>query len=105
MRVRLPLNCLLVAAWLWGMSRGRSWMSIRRSVSFRGLIPHFGVVREHGPSITMIEYIPRRRKHSKDGDGQCFCLFDGLFRVREFRQTGVGTGDTLREAMAAIIRQ
>lgn len=81
-------------------------MAVRRSVSLGGMVPHFGVVREHGRRITLIEYIPRRRKSAPaDKQGQSFLLFNGLFRVREFRQTGIGTGDTLREAMSAIVRK
>lgn len=104
--MRLPLNCLLVAAWLWGMSRARSWLAVKRSVSLWGLVPHFSVVRDHGRRLTVIEYIPRRRKHAfSDRMGQSFMLFDGLYRVREYRMVGMGTGDTLRDALSSVVRK
>lgn len=102
--MRLPLNCLIVALWLWGITHAKSWLTVRRSISFRGMIPHFGVVKEKDGYLTFIEYIPRQRKSALSSSvGQSFVLFDGMYKVRKFKQIGVGAGDTLKEAMRAVV--
>lgn len=98
--MRPRLNCLLVALWLWVGSRGRAWLWLRRSESLRGLIPHLGIVRERGRELVVIDYIPRIRKSRLAGPGASIALFDGLYRVRRYKLTSIGTGDTLREAAA-----
>lgn len=102
-RAHLLLNCLIVAAWLFVASHGRNSIWVKRSEGKRGRIPHMGVMRERGRELTVVDYIPRKRKSSMFDRGQCFVLFDGLFRVRRYRLMGVGTGDTLSEAYRAVV--
>lgn len=99
MKSRAWLNCMLVALALWLASRGRSGLWVRRSEGKQGRIPHTGIMRERGRALTVVDYIPRRRKTGIKDSGDCFVLFDGLFRVRRYVEVGIGTGDTLREAV------
>lgn len=100
--MRPRLNCLLVAAWLWIRSRGRSAIWMRRSEGKRGRIPHLGIFRERGRELIVVDYIPRRRKSSLADAGQSPLVFDGLYRVRRYTLTAVGTADTLRAAAESL---
>lgn len=60
--MRRRLNCWLVAMYLWAMSRARGYAWVRRSKSFRGLIPHFGYAEEAAGHLIVIEYVPPEGK-------------------------------------------
>lgn len=56
--MRPKLNCWFVAMYLWLASRARGYAWVRRSKSFRGLIPHFGYAEEMAGHLIVIEYVP-----------------------------------------------
>lgn len=82
--MRPLLNCWVVSLWLWWQSRGRALIWMRRSLHFRGWIPHSGTVHHGGwRRISMVEYIPYHSKvWSKDN---IVVLFSGRYRVWEMR--------------------
>jgi len=94
----VKLNCLIVAAGLWLRARGRAWFCVRRSVSLAGLVPHCGYIEDQGRHLTLIEYIPRKRKGSGPGADTAL-LFHGRFRVRRFVEVSRVEADTLQEAV------
>jgi len=96
------LNCLIVAMRLWFSSRGRSIFGVRRSESLGGLIPHALVIRERGVWLTVIDYVPRKRKASFFGRGDFVLWFRGRYRVRRYRLVGKGTGDCFRSAICQL---
>lgn len=100
-RSRIRLNCAIVAGWLWLNSRGRNALWIRRSEGKRGRIPHVGIMRRRGRSLTLVDYIPRVRKCGPLDEGQSFMLFDGTYQVQRWELVAVGTGDTIGEAFRA----
>lgn len=69
------------------------------------MVPHLGIARERDRELTVVDYIPRRRKSRLFDRGDSALVFDGLYRVRRYRLAEVGTGDTLREAVAACSRR
>lgn len=96
--MRPLLNCWIVAAWLWLLSRGRALMWMRRSLHFKGWIPHSGTIHHAGwRRMRMVEYIPRHsRLWSRDN---MLILFRGRYRVWELRVVRVRsfrTADALR---------
>lgn len=96
------LNCWLVAMRLWLSSRGYSVIGIQRSVSLGGMIPHFLVIRECGPWLTVIDYVPRQRKTSFFGRGDFALLFNGQYRVRRYRLVANGAGDCTKSAIRSL---
>lgn len=101
----MKLNCAVVALALWYRASFRSGIVIKRSEGLYGLIPHFLHLRErkapkdrHGSTIVLVDYIPRRRKSGCADPGDSFVLFDGIYRVRIYRQVAVSTGDSLFSA-------
>ena len=102
-RVRYLTNCLFVAAAIWFSTRGRSWVAKRRSLYFRGLIPHFSVFIGKGDSIYQVEYVPP----VEDGDVgvNYVALFDGYFQVKVWQKTGSGRSKTLLGAWRTAKRQ
>lgn len=82
--MRPLLNCWIVAIWLWVASRGRALIWMRRSLHFRGLIPHSGTIQHAGwRRLYLTEYIPFKAKlWTRDN---LVLLFAGRYRVWEFR--------------------
>lgn len=104
MKKRNRLNCWLVAMRLWFGSRGRSIFGVRRSEGLGGLVPHALVIRERGALLTVIDYVPRKRKRSFIGRGDFVLLFNGKYRVRRYRLVGKGYGDCARSAIRQLRR-
>lgn len=91
----MKLNCALVALWLWWRARFKTGLGVKRSEGLHGAIPHFFHLKDKGRRLVVVDYIPRRRKNSFCERGDSFVLFDGLYRVRIYRQTAVATADSL----------
>ena len=92
----MRLNCVLVALWLWWRSCLRSGVGIKRSEGLRGMVPHMFHLKWRGHrQLIVVDYIPRRRKHGLSDQGDSFIAFDGMYRVRIYRQEAVATADTL----------
>lgn len=72
-------NCILVALRLWLAVRARAYLWIRRSLHFKGLVPHLGVAFPVRRGLVVVEYIPpKSRLWTRDN----FLLaFKGVFRV------------------------
>lgn len=99
MNLRFPLNCWLVAMWIWLASRMRAYVWTRRSLHLRGLVPHFGTAHPGGfRRGVVIEYIPPRRALGTLRN--LVVLFRGDYRVWEFRAVRVRRCTTLADAMA-----
>ena len=89
--MRPLLNCWIVAIWLWVASRGRALLWMRRSLHFRGLIPHAGTVHHAGfRRLFMTEYIPSKSV------AEFAPLFQGRYRVWEFRAVRVRRFQTMQ---------
>ncbi len=101
-KIRYYSNCLLVALSIWASTRGRAWIANRRSLYFRGLIPHFSVFVGRGETIYQIEYVPP----VSDGDSgsNYYALFDGYFQVKIWRNIGTGRSKTLIGASREAVR-
>lgn len=93
------LNCLIVALRFWFASRGRSIFGVRRSEGLGGMVPHALVIRERGAWLTVVDYVPRKRKASFFGHGDFALLFRGRYRVRRYRLVEKGAGDCVRSAI------
>lgn len=93
----MKLNCLIVALKLWIKSKGRWILGTRRSESFKGMIPHFVVIREKEQGCSLIDYIPQERKTKVLDDGDSLCLFDGVYRIREYSLTKETLTPSLKE--------
>ena len=93
------LNCLIVALRFWFSSRGRSIFGVRRSEGLGGLVPHALVIRQRGAWLTVVDYVPRRRKASFFGRGDFALLFRGRYRVRRYRLVAEGSGDCAKAAI------
>lgn len=99
--MRLPLNCWLVAMWVWGASRMRAYVWTRRSLHFGGRVLHFGTAHHGGfRRVVVIEYVPPKSRLWTLGN--MLVLFDGSYRVWEFRAVRVRRFRTLAEARAVI---
>ena len=98
-RISKRLNCWIVAMRFWLSSRGRSIFGVRRSEGLGGLVPHALVIRERGAWLTVIDYVPRKRKMSFFGRGDFVLLFNGRYRVRHYRLMGKGYGDCAKAAI------
>ena len=99
----MRLNCVLVAAWLWWRSRFKSGVSVKRSEGMRGMVPHMFHLRWRKDSrLVVVDYIPRHRKHQIKDDGDSFVVFNGLYRVRIYRQESISTADSLFAAYRGI---
>lgn len=100
--MRPPLNCWLVALWLWFASRGRALIWMRRSQHFSGLIPHSGTAHHGGwRRMYLVEYIPLQAE--RRGWRSFGVLFRGRYRVWEFRAVRVRSFTTMSEAQAHLI--
>lgn len=97
----MPLNCWLVAMWIWVASRMRALVWTRRSLHFGGLVPHFGTAHRSGwRRGFVVEYIPP--KGALWSRRNVLVLFDGRYRVWELRAVRCRSVRTLREALALI---
>lgn len=94
------LNCWLVAMWFWIGSFGHQYAWIRRSHSFRQLIPHFGYTEQTGfRSFRSIEYSPPKGKlWTREDFGICF---EGEYIVTYFKLVTVKRFKTKEQAIAA----
>lgn len=96
-----PLNCLIVAAWVWTRSRCRAVLWTRRSTSFRGLIPHFGTAHRTGwREIVTLEYVPV--KCELGSWRNLLVFFRGRYKVTRYRVEEIERFETLPEAEAWI---
>ena len=100
--MRVPLNCLIVAGWLWlaslgGKSRRYAWT--RRSYKFKGAIPHAGVAEAYRwKTMSVIEYIPNKSEFPSMRN--FMVLFVGRYRVWRLRVEEVRRFDSKEEALA-----
>lgn len=99
--MRVRLNCLIVALWLWGMSRGRAYLWTRRSLHFKGLLPHAGTTHVLGRrALAVVEYVPPKNDlWTRRNIG---VLFEGTYRVWELRPVSVRRFKTMDEVMRWI---
>lgn len=98
---RPMLNCWLVAMWIWGVGHCRQYAWVRRSHSFRGLIPHFGFAERAGwRYMRTVEYVPPSRRRWTRRD--CVILFDGHYVVRHFRLLSIRRWATKEQALADL---
>lgn len=99
--MRPLLNCWIVAIWLWAASRGRALIWMRRSLHFRGVIPHAGTCHHAGRRrMRMVEYIPC--KAALWSRRNFVFLFDGTYRVWEFRAVRVRRFSSMRAVRAYL---
>lgn len=101
MTKRVMLNCWLVAMWLWINAHGRTYIWLRRSHSFYGLIPHFGHAERMGlRKFRSIEYRPPKgRLWSRTDKG---LLFFGHYAVMHYEVVAVHRWATKEQAIADI---
>lgn len=89
--MKLPLNCLIVAAWLWIAAlfgRRRRYLWFRRSYAFRGAILHSGIGEaSRWRVLTVIEYIPIKSQLGTRNN--LLLLFRGRYRVWHLRVESV----------------
>lgn len=99
--IRLPLNCLIVAGWLWFASlggKGRRYVWKRRSYKFKGMIPHAGIAEAFAwKSMSVIEYIPNKQEFPSWRN--FLVLFFGRYRVWRLRVVAVRRFRTRNEAL------
>lgn len=95
------LNCWVVAMYLWGSTRAKDWVGTRRSLWFRGLIPHFASFRIRAKHLTMVEYVPNRQKGEPRGDGDWLIVFPGVYRVTVYYRVVEVTSHDYEEAVRA----
>lgn len=99
--MRVPLNCLIVAGWLWlaslgGKSRRYAWT--RRSYKFKGAVPHAGVAEAFAwKTMSVIEYIPNKQEFPSWRN--FMVLFFGRYRVWRMRVVAVRRFKTRGEAL------
>lgn len=97
-KLRLKINCLVFAVYLWFSNRMKSSIFVTRSSGLRGLVPHFGHIVFKDKLLIVEDYIPRNRKNNFTEKGDSFVLFDGLYRTRIYSLTSVSTSDSLFSA-------
>ena len=94
----MPLNCLVVALWLWLRSRGRAFLWVRRSLHFKGLVPHAGTAHVMGDQVVVVDYVPPKgvlwTRHNM------VVFFDGTYRVRELTVSAEHSFKTMAEVQA-----
>ena len=99
MNLRRLTNCWLVAMWIWGMSWFKSYAFIRRSLSLKGLVPHFGNAHHAGwKYLRVVEYVPPKRDLWTRRN--VLLLFEGHYRVWHLRVKRVRRWETREAAMA-----
>lgn len=93
-------NCLVVSLLLWGISRFRATLWLRRSLTYRGMIPHFGTAHRVGfKTVLAIEGIPSKRDKGTMRD--LLLVFRVGFRVWELRVVRVYRVRSLDDAISA----
>ena len=99
--MRVPLNCLIVAGWLWLSSlggKGRRYVFFRRSYKFKGAIPHAGVAEAFAlKTMSVIEYIPNKAEFPSWRN--FMVLFVGQYRVWKMRPVAVRRFRTRQAAL------
>ncbi len=90
-------NCLFSAIRLWLKSRGRAWLAVRRSVAFRGLIPHYSCIVDGEKQLIVIQYVPPTRQGDAGKDS--YLLFDGYWQINRYRLEDEKRVKTLEEAL------
>ena len=88
--------------WLWGASRGRDWVAVRRSRWFLGLIPHFAVFRARGRYCLHVEYVPRRERGDPKGKDDAVLIFNGRYRASLYRRVAVVYSDTYEDSVRGV---
>ncbi len=85
--------------WLWLSAHGKTYIWVRRSHSFLGLIPHFGHTERLGiRKFRSIEYRPpKNRLWSSDDLG---LIFSGHYVVTHYRIVAVRRWATKEQALA-----
>lgn len=96
-----PLNCVVVALWVWAISRFRAALWTRRSTSFLGLVPHMGTAHRVGfRDFVTLEYTPVK---SELGTWRNLLIFfRGRYRVNRWRCIEGKQFHTLAEAQQWI---
>lgn len=99
--MRARLNCWVVAMLIWLQYHARSYAWVRRSHSFFGLIPHFGVAERVGfRSFRSIEYRPPKgRLWSLD---DFFLCFSGTYLVVHYEVVAVRRWESKEQALADL---
>ena len=99
MTKRVMLNCWIVAMWLWLLSHGKTYLWMRRSHIFYGMIPHFGHTERLGlRRFRSVEYRPPKgRRWSKD---DFVIAFAGQYVVTHFKIVSVRRWATKEQALA-----
>ena len=93
------LNCMIAALWIWVAGRCRGYLWTRRSLSFKGFIPHMGVALRSGfRRLAVVEYIPPKRLSVKN----FVLLFRGTWRVWHINVISVRRFKTKREAVLSV---
>ena len=96
---RVLLNCWVVAMWIWLAGHCRQYAWVRRSHSFRGMIPHFGIAeRSRWRGLRVIEYVPPKSALWSRRNKLLF--FDGSYRVWHFRLVSVRRHRSRDKAMS-----
>jgi hypothetical protein len=97
-------NCLIFAVVLWFRAHGRGFLSVRRSTSFLGKIPHFVFSTETSKTLVMREVIPRNRKQQKTDPGESYLLFPPRYKIKVFQRVAEFVGDDYAEVESAYKR-
>ena len=102
---RVKLNCFVVAMWLWAASRGKDWVSVRRSRWFKGLVPHFSTFRGKGRYCLHVEYVPNRKQGDPKEAGDCLAIFPGVYRATLYRRVGMVETISYRDSIFGVFKQ
>lgn len=96
---KVMLNCWLVAMWLWLECHGKSYVWIRRSHDFAGLIPHFGHSERVGfRRFRSIEYRPPKGLRWSLDD--LVIVFRGHYVVAHYQLVSVRRWASKEQALA-----
>lgn len=96
---RIMLNCFVVAMWLWFEFHGKTYVWLRRSHAFAGLIPHFGHAERVGlRRFRSIEYRPPKGRRWTTRD--FVIAFDGHYLVAHYKLVAVRKWATKEQALA-----
>lgn len=88
--------------YLWVAARGKIWVAIRRSLWFKGTIPHFSIFRNKGMWCLHVEYIPNRRKGEPRTSDDLLLLFPGVYRATLFKRVASVTSKDYEEAVRGV---
>lgn len=90
--------------WLWAASRGKDWVAVRRSLWFKGAIPHFAVFRARGMFALKIEYVPRRLFGEPKTTEDAAILFNGHYKATLYRRVISVTADAYHQVVANVFK-